>query len=110
MPEPKDAIIGILGASVGLAGLILVFSGLLYTQSAAFPRDTTDDVVINRFKRAAQLAFLPFLLWLADAGASLAWLLCPTIHWVYTVTCAGFFILLFVTVGYAFWACVSLLG
>jgi hypothetical protein len=102
MPEPKDAIIGILGASVALAGLILVFSGLLYTQSAAFPRDTTDDIVIDRFKRAARLAFWPFLLWLLDAAASVSWLLCPTHHWIYTITWAGFFIMLAVTTVYAF--------
>jgi hypothetical protein len=108
MPEPKDAIIGILGASVALAGLLLVFSGLLFTQAAAFPADTTDNSTIERFRRAARLACWPFSLWLAIAAMSLAWLLCPG-KIEYAVTCIGFFVLLVVTVTYGFWAAWRLL-
>jgi hypothetical protein len=108
MPEPKDAVIGILGASVALAGLLLVFSGLLFTQAAAFPRDTTDDATIDRFRRAARLACWPFLLWLVTAGMSLAWLLYPA-PVEYAVTCVSFFILLVVTAAYGFWTAWKLL-
>jgi|SRR5215469_1130876 hypothetical protein len=108
MPEPKDAIIGILGASVALAGLLLIFSGLLFTQAAAFPRDTTDDATIERFKRAGRLACWPFLLSLAISGLSLAWLLRP-VDVEFAITCVAFFVLLGVTVVYGFWSAWKLL-
>ena len=107
MPEPKDVIITIFGASVALAGLLLVFSGLLFTQAAALPR-TTDDAIINRFRRGARLACWPLLLALAIAGLCLAWLLCPG-NIEYSIVWVSFVILLVATVAYAFWAAWGLL-
>ena len=103
MPEPKDVIIGILGASVALAGLLLVFSGLLFSQAAAFPRDTTDDVIIDGFKRAARMACWPFAVALVIAGACVLWLLCP-LQAEYLFSWISFLILLIWTVAYGFWA------
>ena len=69
MPDnAKDVAIAILGASVGLAGLLLVFSGLLFSQAAAFPKDTTPDDVIDRFRGAGRIALWPFLLCLLTGG------------------------------------------
>ncbi len=52
MDASKDIVTTILGASVGLAGLLLVFSGFLFAQAEAFPRATTDNATINKFKKA----------------------------------------------------------
>jgi hypothetical protein len=98
----KDTMIAVLGGSVALAGLLLVFAGLLFTQAAAFPKDTTDDDVIERFRRAGRFAFWPFLLSLLIAGLCLAWLLCPNdvgfrIAWI------SFAVLLSITAIYGFW-------
>jgi hypothetical protein len=35
MVEPKDVVLGILGASGALAGLLLVFGGFIFSQAAS---------------------------------------------------------------------------
>jgi hypothetical protein len=45
MPEPKDAIIAIFGASGELAGLPLVFSGFVFAQAAS---EVTDSFAFAR--------------------------------------------------------------
>jgi hypothetical protein len=104
----KDIAIAILGASVGLAGLLLVFSGLLFSQAAAFPKDTTPDDVIDRFRNAGRLAFWPFLLSLLIAGLCLSWLLQPNTA-MYCVAWISFGILLLATAGYGYWVTQRLL-
>jgi hypothetical protein len=59
MPEAKDVIIGILGASGALAGLLLVFGGFIFAQAASFP-SSTDDKITARYTKAARLAIFPF--------------------------------------------------
>jgi hypothetical protein len=51
MPEPKDTIIAILGASGALAGLLLVFTGFIFAQAAS--------EVTGSFARAAKIALYP---------------------------------------------------
>jgi hypothetical protein len=104
----KDVIVAVLGASVALAGLLLIFSGLLFSQAAAFPRATTDNAIINRFRRAGRSAMWPFLLSLVIAGDSLLWLLHPG-DIVYRVAWISFFVLLIATAGYGFWVAWRLL-
>jgi hypothetical protein len=58
--EHKDVIVSILGAAVGLAGLLLVFSGFLFSQAASFPPDTSDKI-INKYRNVARVAIYPFL-------------------------------------------------
>lgn len=53
MDHAKDLVIAILGGSVALAGLLLVFSGFLFAQAESFPPEHTDDATINRYKSAA---------------------------------------------------------
>jgi hypothetical protein len=78
MPEyAKDAIIGVLGTSVTLAGLLLVFSGFLFAQAASFPPATTDDRIINKFRNAGRFGLFPFLLCLLAAILSLIWFIHP---------------------------------
>jgi len=73
-PDLSTAVYGIVGAAVSLGGLLLVFSGLLYTRAAGFP-PATSDAIIGRYKRAAALALVPFGLSLVVAvvGSLYSW-------------------------------------
>jgi len=94
--EPKDLILGILGASGAFAGLLLVFSGLIFTQAASFPPET-DNKVINKVRRAARLAIYPFWGFLLTTLLSLFWLVHPS-DCIY-VACISMFVLLVVGTG-----------
>jgi hypothetical protein len=98
MPEPKDIVLGILGASVALAGLLLVFCAFLLTKADSFPTDT-DDKIINKYLMAGKLGLIPFLWSLAVAGISTAWVLCPSGR-LFWMTNAGFILLLLGTAVY----------
>jgi len=63
-----------LGAAIGFAGLLLVFSGFLFAQAASFPTET-DDKIIDKYRNAGRWGLAPFLLALGVAGLSFAWLL-----------------------------------
>lgn len=69
--------LGVLGASVGLGGLLLVFCGLVFGQAASFPAATTDDATIAKYKNAGMLGLWPFLGAVLDSLAVVAWFLCP---------------------------------
>jgi hypothetical protein len=92
MPEPKDVIIGILGASVGLAGLLLVFSGFVLSQAAGFP-NTTDNKITKRYEKAGKIGVWPFLLALIVSFLSFFWLLHPCTG-AYCLAVIGFILLL----------------
>ncbi|HEY5021446.1 MAG TPA: hypothetical protein VII30_03050 [Gemmatimonadaceae bacterium] len=78
MPEyAKDVMIAVLGGSVALAGLLLVFLGFVFTQAAAFPSETTDDEKIARYRNAGRLGLLPFGVAIADAALVVLWLWKP---------------------------------
>jgi hypothetical protein len=96
LPDPKDVIIGILGSSGALAGLLLVFSGFVFSQAASFP-DTTPDAVIKKYTKAGRLALCPFICSLLTTLLALSWLLDPTIciFWL----CVGLFAVLVVGIG-----------
>lgn len=89
MPEnAKDTMVAVLGAAVGLAGLLLIFSGFLFAQAASLPA-TTSDETINRYRNAGRWGLLPFLVALAVAGLSFAWMISPGLCF-YRATVAGF--------------------
>jgi hypothetical protein len=95
----KDIILAVLGGSVSLAGLLLIFSGFLFSQAAGFDPDNTPDKIINRYRNAARFGVLPFLMCLATAGIAIWWLRSPSenlliIRWI------GFIALLVVTAVY----------
>ena len=69
MPEPKDTITAVLGASTALAGLLLVFVGFVYAHGESFKTRTGD-----KFKIVAKLGMVPFLISLASVWAGLEWL------------------------------------
>ena len=85
MPEyAKDVMVAVLGAAVGLAGLLLIFSGFLFAQAESFPKATTDDQIINKYRDAGRFAVIPFLIAFVVAALSLAWMVWPNpcVYWV----------------------------
>ena len=94
MPDyAKDVIIAILGASVALAGLLLVFSGFVFGQADSFPRATTDNAIINKYRNVGRFGLAPFLLSLALSGIAVVWLLYPSRD-LYFASVIGFMVLL----------------
>lgn len=101
MPEyAKDVVIAILGSSVGLAGLLLVFSGFVFAQADGFPKETTDDAIINRYRRVGRAGLIPFLISLSLAAVNVVWFMCPT-ETLYRLSVYGFLFLLLSAAGYA---------
>lgn len=96
MVERKDVILGILGASGALAGLILVFGGFIFSQAASFP-STTSDEVIARYTKAGRWAIYPFWGFLVTTLLSVWWMVYP-LDCVYIV-CVGLFLLLVIGTG-----------
>ncbi len=91
-----------LGAAVALAGLLLVFSGFLFSQADSLPPESTDNSTIRRYKKAARIGMVPFVGCLGLAGIAAAWLHAPgpiLFHFVW----AGFAAMLAVTAGYGAW-------
>lgn len=55
MPEySKDVMIAVMGAAVGLAGLLLVVAGYVFAQANSFP-STTDDDLLERYQMAGKI-------------------------------------------------------
>jgi hypothetical protein len=99
MPDnAKDTMIAVLGAAVGLGGLLLIFSGLLFAQAASLPATTSDDTK-NRYRNAGRWGLLPFLVALAVAGLSFVWMICPGLC-IYRTTIVGFGILIVISALY----------
>lgn len=92
----KDVALALLGASVGIAGLLLVVAGFVFAQAATFPPDETDDKVIQGFQAAGRFGLIPFVLALIEAGVSLLWLVHRS-DFLYTAIIWGFFLLLVLT-------------
>jgi hypothetical protein len=83
LPEPKDVMLGILGASSALAGLLLVFGGFLFAQAASFPSDT-DERITGKFEKVGRLSVWTFLAFLIICVLCTVWLLHPQelIYWI----------------------------
>jgi hypothetical protein len=102
VPEPKDLVLGIMGSSGAIAGLLLIFSGFLFGEAASLPR-TTDDAILDKLQRSARMAIIPFCGFLATTLLSTIWLIHPSpcVYWLNTV----FFLVLVVATGiYGVWA------
>ncbi len=100
MPEyAKDVVLALLGASIALAGLLLVVSGFALAQANSYPAETTDDLRLGRYELAAKLGLVPFLIALVDGALCLIWLLHRS-DVFYRSAVGGFFLLLSVTAIY----------
>lgn len=84
--------VAILGAAIGLAGLLLIFSGFLFGQAASFP-STTPDEIIDRYRNAGRWGLAPFLIALAVATLAFVWMIAPCAS-IYWATIWGFGILI----------------
>jgi hypothetical protein len=83
----KDVILSVLGASAGLAGLILVFLGIVISGYQSYPADTPKKV-----KERAQDAVWPvvwvFVLGILTTAIAALWLIIPggdTFYWACVV-------------------------
>ncbi len=72
--EHKDVVLGLLGVSAGLAGLLLVFLGLVVTTFQSFDGSTPASV-LNRYRWAAALVLAAFAIGMACVAVAVAWLL-----------------------------------
>jgi hypothetical protein len=81
MGSERDVVTAVFGASSGLAGLLLVFLGIVVSAfrsySAAVPAAATAP-----YRRAGRVIVAGFLLGLACTAVALAWLLSPS-HGLY---------------------------
>jgi hypothetical protein len=74
MGAHEDVIITVLGAAAALAGLVLVFLGIVVTTYQSYPGDTPSDVT-SGFRQDAILTLVPFTLGVACVSLSTIWLL-----------------------------------
>lgn len=73
MVEHKDVVVALLGVSAGLAGLVLVFLGLIVTSFQTFPSDTAPGV-LRPYRRSALLVLAAFGIGVVCVGLATAWL------------------------------------
>lgn len=97
----KDVVIALLGASATLAGLILVFVGLVVGAYVALPGDTPKRVK-SGLRRTAGLTVVPFGLGLVQITAGTIWLL-HQLCWIYVLTVVLFFATLIALAFAALW-------
>jgi hypothetical protein len=96
-PDPQDVMISVFGASAGVAGLVLVFVGLLISTIGTYPGGTS-KAVLRPYRVGAWAAIGVFAASLASVALSLAWLALSDSHWVYVSALVVFCALLLVLV------------
>ena len=84
-PDPKEVVLAILGASAGVAGLVLVFVGILITAIAGYPGETSPRT-LRPFRLGAWAAVGVFGLSLLTTALSLGWLVVADAHSLYVAT------------------------
>lgn len=88
----------VLSGSVSIAGLLLIFSGFLFSQATSFPSSTPDET-IAKYRRAARFGVLPFAVSMLVGIISLMWLVNGG-DAAYQFSIVGFFVALILTVLY----------
>jgi hypothetical protein len=97
-PHPEDVMIAVFGASAGVAGLVLVFVGLLITTIGTYPGGTS-KAALRPYRAGAWGATGVFGASLASVALSLTWLALSDSHWLYASTLvvfAGLLLVLFI--------------
>jgi hypothetical protein len=89
MTAHQDVTITVLGAAAALAGLVLVFLGIIVTTYQSFPGDTPAKV-LSGFRIAAMSTLGTFVLGVACVVLSTAWLLTRNNEYVYLAALAAF--------------------
>ena len=107
--EHKDVVLAALGASAALAGLVLVFLGLVVGAYGGLAGDTPKSVKAP-LRRTGLVVLTPFVLAVACMAASTAWLvLSGRGEGLYVATVALFVVQLAAIVGAALWTLRELL-
>jgi len=88
-------ITAILGSSVGLAGLLLVFVGFVLSRVETFDRVQKQ----RTYRKIARLGIIPFLMALLSAGLCLGWILLPSVD-LYAIVIYSFSFSLILTAVY----------
>jgi hypothetical protein len=89
-PSAKDTIIAIVGSSAGLAGLVLVFLGVLVTSFQSLLGNVR-DATLSRYRNATWISLGVFALALASMSLGVTWLLAAGGHTFYVLVLIAFF-------------------
>ena len=95
----NDLMLAILGSSVGLGGLLLVFCGYVFAQAEGFDPEHTDDDTIKAYRKVARVGLLPFCGSIANAIGVVLWFVNQK-EWLYAANVWVFVLLLAVTAVY----------
>jgi uncharacterized membrane protein len=91
MIESKDVVLGALGAAAALAGLVLVFLGIIIAAFQSYAGNAPESVV-RPYRIAGIALFGTFGLSVATVAVCIAWLALGGPHWLYGWT-VGLFVL-----------------
>jgi hypothetical protein len=98
-----DVIVAVLGTSAGIAGIVLVFLGLILAAYQSFAADTP-PAVLDRFRRSTILTFGAFVVGIVSVVLATAWLIELQDHQaLYVATLCVFMAQIAVTVIAAGW-------
>jgi hypothetical protein len=89
MTTHQQVIVTVLGAAAGLAGLVLVFLGIMVTTYQSFPGDTPGSVLAG-FRHAAILTLSTFVLGIGCVALATGWLLTRNNVFLYAAALAVF--------------------
>jgi hypothetical protein len=81
----KDVVIALAGASAALAGLVLVFMGMVASTLQSFPGATPPPVLAG-YERALTATIMAFILALTSLCIDVAWLAAAAGHRLYVAT------------------------
>jgi hypothetical protein len=92
-PTSKDVVLAVIGASAALAGLVLVFVGILVTAyQGLIGKEGISDKTLDRFEGAAWVSFAVFCLALLSLALGVVWLDWDGGQTFYKVVVAIFFV------------------
>jgi hypothetical protein len=99
-PLPKEVVVGVLGAAAGVAGLVLVFVGVLLTTIASYP-GATSAAALRPYRSGAWAGLVVFVAAVATVALAIVWLAILDAHWLYVLILALFAAVLVVLVALA---------
>jgi hypothetical protein len=91
MVAHQDVIITVLGAAAGLAGLVLVFLGIVVSTYQSYPGDMPADVR-SGMRQDSILTLVPFTLGVVCVCLTTAWLLTKNNQDLYIAALAAFIV------------------
>jgi hypothetical protein len=99
IPE-KDIAVAALGASAGLAAMLLVFVGFLFARADSMPAEVADEVT-RPYRNAAKCGLVPVIVCAIVMMAAFEWLFHPSTGWLRAGWRWGFWIEAIAFVAYA---------